>query len=55
MRGEDRANILIELGFTLNFSYTQILSSFDRIDMTFTGAKKYWHPSLTNTIEMRSL
>ena len=24
-------------------------------DCTYTGAKKYWHPYLTNTIEMRSL
>ena len=25
------------------------------INVTYSGAKKYWHPYLINTIEMRSL
>ena len=37
-----------------NLHMFKILSIFWFID-TYTGAKKYWHPYLINTIEMRSL
>ena len=47
---KNKTNVMVPKGnsSTFNVHRSQVL-------LRYTGAKKYWHPYLINTIEMRSL